>query len=217
MAIQMGLGKLGTSSSVFKRKFRWTMEFKNVCYDTGLNIPASYVKSANRPSITIDETEINFLNGKMFIPGKGTPETTTLTYYDVASEDAAQSIAPLFTWLATVYNFTNMITLEQSSLKGGSVGGSYCAEFGYLTMYDGCGQAIDQFIYKDSWPQSIVFGDLDYASSDECTIELTLRYSNFEYKRIGACAPDFEAQCGGCTGRDYAGQSDGNNAGKTPT
>lgn len=214
MAIQMGLGKLGTSSSVFKRKFRWTMEFVNVCY-ADLDIPASYVKSANRPSLTIDEVEINFLNGKMYIPGKGTPETTSVTYYDIASSDAAQSIAPLFTWLSTVYNFTNMVTLEQSSVKGRR--GGYTAEFGYLTMYDGCGHPIDRFVYKDIWPQNIVFGDLDYSSSDECTIELTLRYSNFEYETLGECAPEFDPLCGGCSNNIAAGSSGGFNAGKQPT
>lgn len=213
MAIQMGLGKLGANTSVFKRKFRWTMEFSNVCY-AGIDIPPSYVKSANRPSLTIDETEINFLNGKMYIPGKGTPESTSLVYYDVASADAAAAIAPLFTWLSTVYNITNPITLEQSSLLGDT--GSYSAEVGILTMYDGCGEAIDEFRYIDPWPTNINFGDLDYASSDECTIELTLRYSNFRYQRLGQCAPDFNPLCGGCNGQEGAGNSQGN-AGKRPT
>lgn len=208
MAIQMGLGKLGYNSSVFKRKFRWTMSFENVCY-IGLNIPASFVKAANRPSMTIEEQEINFLNGKMWIPGKATLEATEITYYDVASQESAEAIAPLFTWLSTVYNFTNAVTLEQSSLLGDS--GSYSAERGILTMYDGCGVAIDEFTYLDPWPTNINFGDLDYSNNEECTIVLSLRYRNFEYRRLSACAPDFQPVCGGCNGQEGVG---GN---KTPT
>jgi hypothetical protein len=201
MAIQMGLGKLGTASTVFKRKFRWTMEFENVCY-LGQNVKPHFVKAANRPTLAIDETEINFLNGKMFIPGKGTPENTTVTYYDVASADAAADIGILFNWLATVYNFTNAQTLEQSSLKGAA--GSYTAQYGVLTMYDGCGEAIDKFTYLDPWPTNMAFGDLDYSASEECTIELTLRYSNFEYESLGQCAPKPVPSCGGCSGQDTA-------------
>ena len=197
MAIEMGLGKLGYNSSVFKRKFRWTMEFQGVCY-TNLNIPPSYVKSGNRPSITIEEQEINYLNGKMWIPGKATLEAAEFTYYDVASSDAAVAIAPLFTWLSTVYDFTNAATLKQSSIMGATNG--YTARRGVLTMYDGCGEAIDQFTYLDPWPTNINFGDLDYSSNEECTIVLSIRYRNFEYKKLGSCAPDFGPLCGGCKG-----------------
>jgi hypothetical protein len=195
MAFAMGLGQLGTSSAVFKRKFRWTLEFVNVCYN-GSIIPPSYVKAANRPSLTIEETEINYLNGKMWIPGKGTQDTTTVTYYDVASADAAESIRPLFVWLSTVYDFTDPVNLKQSSVTKRQ--GSYTAQYGALDMLDGCGNPIERFLYYDPWPTQINFGDLDYSSNDECTIELTLRYRNFEYISQGSCAPTFEPECGGC-------------------
>lgn len=203
MAINMGLGKLGYNSSVFKRKFRWTLKFENIC-GTGNNIPASFVKAANRPSMTIEETEINFLNGKMWIPGKATVEATEVTYYDVASKDSANAIAPLFVWLSTVYNFTNAKSLEQSSLMDPKTRGSYTAERGVLTMYDGCGEPIDEFTYLDAWPTSINFGDLDYSSNEECTIVLSLRYRNFEYKTLGQCAPNFAPLCAGCDGEETA-------------
>jgi hypothetical protein len=51
---------------------------------------------------------------------------------------------------------------------------------------------------KDVWPTSIDFGDLDYATSDECTIQLTLRYSDVKY--TNQC-PGFEISpcCTGCS------------------
>jgi hypothetical protein len=195
MATQMGLGLLGTASNIFKRKFRWTMEFENVCV-SGNNIGASFVKSANRPSLTIEETEINFLNGKMWIPGKGTPDTTQVTYYDVASIQGGDVVASLFTWLATVYNFTDSVGLSQSSKS--SAEGGYCADSGILTMLDGCGSVIDKFTYIDCWPTQMNFGELDYSSNDECTIDLTLRYRNFEYEPSSNCAKDFKIYCAGC-------------------
>ena len=194
MATQMGLGLLGTADNIFKRKFRWTMEFFNVCRQK--YIAPSFVKAANRPSLTIEETEINYLNGKMWIPGKGTPDTTQVTYYDIASGEGGDVISSLFTWLATVYNFTDPIGLSQSS-KQATVGG-YTADEGVLTMLDGCGNTIDKFIYLDCWPTTINFGELDYSSNDECTIDVTLRYRNFQYIPNSACAKDFDIYCAGC-------------------
>ena len=196
MAYQMGLGKLGESKNIFKRKFRWTMEFRGVCGSPTRTIPPSFVKAANRPSLTIEETEINFLNGKMWIPGKGTPDTTQVTYYDIASDEGGSTVANLFTWMATVYNFTDHIGLSQSSKQ--NVLGGYTCDEGILNMLDGCGNIIDTFTYLDCWPTQINFGELDYSSNDECTIDLTLRYRNFVYTPNSACAKDFKVFCAGC-------------------
>ena len=198
MAQDMGLGILGSGDTVFKRKFRWTMEFQGVCgIDGQYDIPPNFVKNANRPSLTIGETEINYLNGKMWIPGKGTPDTTQVTFFDVASQAGAQSISGLFTWLATVYDFTNATTLTQSSAQ--NVEGGYTAKVGILKMLDGCGEVIDGFAYLNPWPTTINFGELDYATEDECTIECTFRYRNFEYfTSNGRCSTDFYVYCAGC-------------------
>jgi hypothetical protein len=202
MGQNMGLGLLGTSNSVFKRKFRWTMEFQGVCGIDTLKISPAFVKAANRPSLTIEETEINYLNGKMWIPGKGTPDTTQVTYYDIASVDGGEVVAGLFTWLATVYNFKDNEALTQSSKQG--VAGGYTAQKGILTMLDGCGNEIDKFTYIDCWPTQINFGELDYSSNDECTIDVTLRYRNFEYKPNTECGLDFDVYCAGCDGGNGA-------------
>ena len=193
----MGLGNLGTGDTVFKRKFRWTLEFLAVCNIPGNNIDASYVKAAKRPNLTIEQTEINYLNGKMWIPGKGTPDELTVTYFDVASKDGATTISRLFSWLATVYNFTDSKRLTQSSAQNKP--GGYNAKAGILRMLDGCGGVIDGFVYVNPWPTAINFGELAYTDNDECTIDLTCRYSNFEYfSGSDQCSKGFQPYCAGC-------------------
>jgi hypothetical protein len=84
---QMGLGYIGNPSLVFKRKFRWTMEIQ-YCFDgSGYNfiVDEAFVKVAARPQLDIEETEINYLHGKFWIPGKVTFNEMQVTYYDVAS------------------------------------------------------------------------------------------------------------------------------------
>ncbi len=184
----MGIGLLGSDEIVFKRKFRWTMLIEPRC-NKG-RIPENFVKLASRPNITIEETEINFLNGKTWIPGKGTWETITVTYYDVVKPNGS-SIEGLYGWLASVYNFTDPVCLSQGSSRR-----DYGAT-ATLTLYDGCGKGMEQWIMKDAWPQAVNFGDLDYSSSEEVTVEITLRYSNVEYRPLcGVKVPD--PCCTGC-------------------
>jgi len=178
MAIPMGIGALGFSNTIFKRKFRYTFEVFNICGNASKRVPASYVKTAARPNLAIEETEVNFLNAKMFIPGKATWDTISVTYIDAVDVTNPQIMKPLFDWLASVYAFHKPIALPM-----GSRAQDYSAT-GLISMYDGCGTLLETWELQKMWPTSINFGDLDYASSDEATIELTLRYSDVIYTPI---------------------------------
>jgi len=193
--INMGLGKLGFDNAVFKRKFRYTLEISDIC--GGLTVPKDYVKLAARPNISIEETEINFLHGKTWIPGKGTWETITVTYYDLAN---VIDNLPLYTWLATVYEYTDPIRLRMGSSRRDYAGRAI------LMLYDGCGEPVEEWILNDVWPTGIQWGDLDYANSEECTIELTLRYSQVSYRSLcpefvpAACCTPCESQSAASAG-----------------
>jgi len=197
MAINMGIGRLGGENLIHKRKFRWTFQ---IDLANGAFVPASFVKMAARPNLAIEETEINFLNAKTFIPGKGTWEQITITYYDVAVLNGVGNDA-LWNWLASVYNFIDNIALTQSSRRSCYSGTAKC------TMYDGCGQELEEWKLFDCWPTSINFGELDYASTEEATIEVQLRYSNVKF--TNRCSPTQPtANCCGC--------GDSNSNGGTP-
>jgi hypothetical protein len=144
----------------------------SITYCTGKRVPAYFVKTASRPDLTIEETEINFLHQKTWIPGKASWETITVTYYDIASGDNIQ----LWNWIASIYDFTNPTCLHMNAKRKDYAG------VAMLNMLDGCGNIVEQWFMRDVWPTSIKFGDLDYASSDVCEIEVTLRYSSVSYK-----------------------------------
>lgn len=197
----MGFGQLGNPDVVFKRKYRWMFSIETDCNNG--KIPAHFVKLASRPNLTIEETEINFLHGKMWIPGKGSWETITVTFYDLGGANTvAGGMGALYSWIATVYNFTGQAganvgvgagsagatgaKLSQSSKRGTSPGGSGGNTGGYaavgtLDLYDGCGTSMETWKLGHMWPQAVNFGELDYSSSEEVTIELTLRYSEVQY------------------------------------
>lgn len=179
--VAMGLGPLGNPRAIMKRKYRWTMAISTPCG----NIPAWFCKTGGRPHLEIDEVEINFLNAVSWIPGKGKWQPLTFTYYDVATSE----LSGLFSWLATLYDFTDPVNLrmgEKADYAGTAL----------LTMYDGCGKPMEFWLLNDVFPTSANFGDLDMSSSDFCEIELTLRYSQVRYQ--SACGNVVIKPC--CTG-----------------
>lgn len=182
----MGIGVIGQPDVVFKRRFRWTFELFGFCKNEKNVIPEHFVKIASRPNIGIEETEINHLNAKMFIPGKATWETISVTYIDVAH----QQMQFLWNWLATVYDFTDPVRLTMGNRQDWDA-------TGIINMYDGCGVLLEQWQLGHVWPTSVNFGDLDYSASDEATIELTLRYWDVKYRSF---CPDFQpvSCCTGC-------------------
>jgi len=192
----MGMDQLGGDNVVFKRKYRWTFELKTNC--SGGRIAPFYVKLASRPNLTIEETEINFLNSKMWIPGKASWETITVTFYDIAGPDTVQGMTALYSWLATTFNFSGkQVPYSQSSKKGqrGGGGQGYAAT-AYIDLYDGCGTSLESWELNHVWPQAVNFGELDYSSSEEVTLELTLRYSEVNY--TPRCNGTIEPCCVGC-------------------
>jgi hypothetical protein len=188
MGISMGIGNVGSLGTIIKRKFRFTM---GITWGgpSGTNnvIPTSYIKTTSRPKLSIDSTEINFLNATTWLPGKAKWEPITVTYIDVTDP----LMSPLLDWVATIYDFTNSVDLPM---------GEKSDWFGIATinMYDGCGNNLETWTLKSCYPESIDLGELAYSESEEMTIELQLRYS--DVTQSGSCDnPTVTSQgCGGC-------------------
>jgi len=196
----MGLGPIGNSDNIFKRKFRWTMEIGYCIKDIVVagvvvdkaplySIPKTFVKVGARPQIDFDETQIDFLNGRMWLPGKGVFQTMAVTYYDVTTASLANN---LFGWIASVYNIYDPCYLQMGSRVGDYQG------VAKLYLYDGCGNALEGWMLQNVWPQSVNFGDLDMGSDEVCTVELTLRYTNVQYCSFCPNSTPNFCECTGC-------------------
>jgi len=168
--LAMGLGAIANAN--FKRKFRWTFELQYCCSSQDPKyVGTDFVKVGARPQIDIEETEINYLNGKFWIPGKATWNEMAITYYDVAGSTNAS----LLSWIATIYDFRDPVCLPMNSTPSGYSG------FARLVLWDGCGNPLEAWLLGQVWPKAVNWGDLDMSSSEECTIEITLRYGSVQY------------------------------------
>jgi hypothetical protein len=186
---------LGDPNVVVKRQFRWTFEIISNSNNCSFRVPPYFVKTSGRPNISFEPTEINFMNDKMWIPGKATWEPITITYMDVAgslSGNGGSGNLALYQWLTSIFNFTSPTAKFMATKRR-----DYTATAS-LILWDGCGTALEQWILGDAWPESINFGTLDYASSDTVDIELSLRYSQVSFTHN---CPTLNLQncCGTCS------------------
>lgn len=182
----MGIGELGRPDVIFKRDFRFTFRIFGFCGNQKNEIPESFVKSAGRPRLTIEDTQIDFLNARTWIPGKSYWNTLDVVYQDVAHASARA----LWDWMTTVYDFTNPVKLRQGDRPNWDA-------TGVLILYDGCGTPLEQWSMLHVFPTEINFGDVSYDSNNISEVTLTLRYSDVEYRSL---CPVFQPNpcCTGC-------------------
>jgi hypothetical protein len=141
-----------------KKKNRFIFRFP-----TPLGIQEWFVASGSRPSITIDEVEIPFLNTSTFVAGRFLWEAIDVTFRDPIGPSAAQAL------------------MEWVRLHAESVTGRMGYAAGYkkdieLELLDPTGVVIEKWILQGTFLTGVNFNDLDYSSSDIADINATLRF-----------------------------------------
>jgi len=126
-------------------------------------IPAYLIKTAARPSITFEEVELNHMNVKRFVKGKGTWDTIEITLYDPVVPSAAQAVME---W----------IRLGHESVTGRDGYSDFYKKDVDFQVLGPVGDVVEQWKLKGTWIVSANFNDLDFASSDPADISVTLRY-----------------------------------------
>ena len=126
-------------------------------------IPAYVIKTANRPQITFDEVELNHMNVKRFVKGKGTWQTLQITLYDPIVPSAAQAVME---W----------VRLGHESVTGRDGYSDFYKKDCTFNVLGPVGDVIEEWTLKGAWIQDASFGDLDFGSSDPVDITVTLRY-----------------------------------------
>ena len=139
------------------RKNRWIMRFP-----ADLGIQEWWLKSASRPSITQNETEIQFLNTSTWVVGRYLWDTIDITMRDPIGPSASQAV------------------MEWVRLHSESVTGRQGYAAGYkrdieLEMLDPSGVVVSKWIIKNAMLTNVRFGDLDYGNDDLAEITATIR------------------------------------------
>lgn len=140
-----------------KRKNRWIFAIEG--------IDAFILKTAARPSFTIGEQEINFINAKRYIAGKMTFDTMSVTLHDPIAPSGAQQVME---WIRTHYE----------SVSGRAGYADFYKRDCQLKMLDPVGTVVELWDIKGAFLINANFGDLSYDGEDPADISLTIRFDN---------------------------------------
>ena len=140
-----------------KRKFRWVFAIEG--------IDAFLMKTANRPTVTIEEQEIPFMNSTRFIAGRAKFETISVTLHDPIAPSGAQQVME---WVRTHFE----------SVSGRAGYADFYKRDCQLKLLDPVGTVVELWDLKGCFLTNAAFGDLDYGAQDPMEISLTLRFDN---------------------------------------
>jgi hypothetical protein len=143
-----------------KRKNRWIMNFDSV----GEGIQSWLCQTGNRPAVTIEETEIPYLNTSNWVAGRSIWEQLEVTFID-----------PIGTYSSShhIMDWIKQCIQHESGRMGYAINYMHNIE---LQMLGPDGLVVESWTLVNCWVQSANFGDLDMTSSELANVSVTLRY-----------------------------------------
>ena len=157
MAETLSVGDMLPNKFEPKRKFRWVFAIEG--------IDAFLMKSAARPSVTVGETTIEYINRRRYLAGKLTYEALSVTLYDPIAPSGAQQVME---WIRT----------HSETVSGRAGYADFYKRDCQLKMLDPVGSVVELWDLKGCFLTAANFGDLDYGTEDATEIALTIRFDN---------------------------------------
>ena len=143
-----------------RRKHRWIFETLGDVGQSALLV----LQSASRPNFKFQEPEMHHDQEVARFAGKQDWEPISMKWYDV--EQAPDISATMYQWLATVVDLPSATVNAPSRYK----------KMATLCMIGAAGNITERWTICNCWPKEVNWGDLDYTSTDICTIEAQMRY-----------------------------------------
>lgn len=140
-----------------KRKNRWVLMIEG--------IDAYICKTASRPTIATEETEIPFINSRRYIAGKTTFNTISVTLHDPIAPSGAQQVME---WVRTMYE----------SVSGRAGYADFYKRDIQLKLLDPIGTVVELWDIKGAFATEVNFGEVTYEDGGPLEISMTLRYDN---------------------------------------
>ena len=140
-----------------KRKNRWVFAIEG--------IDAFLMKSASRPSYTIGETEINWINSKRYVAGKATFDALSVTLHDPIAPSGAQQVME---WIRT----------HHETVSGRAGYADFYKRDCQLKLLDPVGTVVELWDIKGAFLTQANFGDLSYDGEEMSDITLSIRFDN---------------------------------------
>ena len=177
-----------------KYRFRVTLLGFGVSASTELT---KQVADVTRPKVAFEEIPLDVYNSKVYLAGKHTWETITLTLRDDASGQVQSLVGQQ---IQKQFDF-----MEQASARSG-------IDYKFTTrveVLDGGNanlvpQTLETFELYGCFVQNADYGDLSYGTNEAATIALTIRFDNAVQFAAGSTAVSTVGGIGAAVGRQTA-------------
>ena len=126
-------------------------------------IPAYLIKTGNRPAITFEEIELDHINTKRFVKGKGTWDELEITLYDPIVPSGAQAVME---W----------VRLHKESVTGRDGYSDFYKKDITINVLGPVGDKVEEWTLKGTMIKTANFGALGWETNEPADITLSLRY-----------------------------------------
>ena len=143
-----------------RRKYRWILDIPKIGGRAW-----AYVKSANRPKMTLGQIEQHHNQEKIWHEGKTAWNDLTCVFYDVENQpDVSKEI---YDWLgATTYDIPGANAFHPRNYKNTLT----------LKTLQAGGEANETWRYYHAWPYDVDWGGLDYSAEELCEVTAIFKY-----------------------------------------
>jgi len=169
-----------------KRKYRFTVSLAGgqAANTTLGNIaPLWFAKTVDKPEITVNTADVNFMQHKFYFPGTVEWNEVSLVLTDPISPDAAGATAALLSAMGYLGPEGAVQNLQ-------SIGKVNSFEV-IIKQVDAAGITQEQWTLKNAFLIKLGYGELDYTSEDLSEITMTFRYDWAEITTVEEGGPIF--------------------------
>ncbi len=174
-----------------KYRFRVTLLGFGVSAATELT---KQVQDVTRPKVSFEEMTLDVYNSKVYLAGKYSFETVTLTLRDDASGQVQKLVGQQ---IQKQYDF-----MEQASARSG-IDYKFTTRIEILDGGNGTltPETLETFELYGCFVQNADYGDLAYGTNEHATVALTIRFDNMVQFAAGATATSPIGGIGAAVGR----------------
>tara|TARA_Y100000361_G_scaffold151861_1_gene170100 strand:- start:3457 stop:4011 length:555 start_codon:yes stop_codon:yes gene_type:complete len=154
-----------------KRKYRFQVQLAaGAAQGSALSTPIWFAKTVDKPEVTVNTGEVNYMSHKFYFPGTVEWNEVNLVLVDPISPDAAA---------ATLTMLEEMGYLGPNAAAPGNSNRTLSKQSAFeviITQIDAEGVEQETWTLKNAIITKLGFGDLDYGSEDLTEITMTFRY-----------------------------------------
>ena len=156
----------------FRRKHRWRVADLSSGPVTGQDF--LYLKTASRPSFTLEEAIVHHDQEQAYFAGKQSWEPLVLTFYDAVGGQGVNDISKLmYEWTLVVANIPTAEVNAPSAYKKTLLLQSTAAD----------GSPDESWQLFGAWPSKSNWSDLSYETNGIQVVEMTVRFDRAERKQ----------------------------------